>query len=137
MGGYNSKQKNKLDIINENLLKGYNNDSNNAISNYIIETINNSLDPLKFEINKLKDDNQKIKIELKFLREKYEKLEEPEPVNMFNETILKEIESGDYSEEQKKIVKDAVFYEGEPDGGNAQSLLGGEIGIRGQWVDND
>ena len=65
MGGYNSKQKNKLDIINQGLLKGYNNDDTIEISNYIIENINNSLEPLKFEINKLKDDNQKIKIEIK------------------------------------------------------------------------
>jgi hypothetical protein len=64
-------------------------------------------------------------------------LEEPEPVNMVNETILKEIESGNYTEEQKKIVKDAVFYEKAPDGSNAQSLLGGEMSIRGHWVDKD
>jgi len=69
--------------------------------------------------------------------ENYEKLEEPEPVNMFNETILKEIESGDYSEEQKKIVKDAVFYDKEPDGSTAQSLLGGEMGIKAPWVNPD
>ena len=36
MGGYNSKQKNKLDIINQGLLKGYNNDDTIEISNYII-----------------------------------------------------------------------------------------------------
>ena len=71
MGGYNSNHKNKLDTINENLLKGYNND----ISTYIVDNVNNSLEPLKFEINKLKEENQKIKIEIKFLREKYDKLD--------------------------------------------------------------
>jgi hypothetical protein len=60
-----------------------------------------------------------------------------EEINMTNETILKEIESDKYSEEQKKIVKDAVFYEKEPDGGVAQGILGGEMGILAKWVDND
>ena len=68
--------------------------------------------------------------------ESYEK-QEVEEVNMTNETILKEVESGDYSEEQKKIVKEAIFYEKEPDGSVAQSILGGEMGIRGKWVDKD
>jgi hypothetical protein len=68
--------------------------------------------------------------------ENYEK-QEVQEIRMTNETILKEVESGDYSEEQKKIVKEAVFYEKEPDGSVAQSLLGGEMGIRGKWVDKD
>jgi hypothetical protein len=67
----------------------------------------------------------------------YEKLEEPEPVNMKNEVILKEIEKDKYSETQKKIVKDAVYYEKEPDGSNAQSLLGGEMGMKAPWVDKE
>ena len=68
--------------------------------------------------------------------ESYEK-QEVQEINMTNETILKEVESGDYSEEQKKIVKEAIFYEKEPDGSVAQSILGGEMGIRGKWVDKD
>ena len=68
--------------------------------------------------------------------ESYEK-QEVQEINMINETILKEVESGDYSEEQKKIVKEAVFYEKEPDGSVTQSILGGEMGIRGKWVDKD
>ena len=68
--------------------------------------------------------------------ESYEK-QEVQEINMTNETILKEVESGNYSEEQKKIVKEAVFYEKEPDGSVAQSILGGEMGIRGKWVDKD
>lgn len=63
----------------------------------------------------------------------YKKLEEPEPVNMKNEVILKEIEKEKYTEPQKKIVKDAVYYEKVPDGSRAQDLLGGEIGIKGIW----
>jgi hypothetical protein len=70
--------------------------------------------------------------------EEYKKLEEPEPVNMKNEVILKEIEKPKYTETQKKIVKDAVYYEKPSDGSKAQDLLGGEIGIKGIWkVDED
>ena len=81
--------------------------------------------------------DQRIKRDVDKAIENYEKLEEPEPVNMVNETILKEIEKDEYSETQKKIVKDAVFYEKEPDGSNAQGLLGGEMGIKSRWVDKD
>lgn len=76
---------------------------------------------------------QRIERDVDKVIKEYEKLEEPEPVNMKNETILKEIEKGEYSETQKKIVKDAVFYEKEPDGSKAQDLLGGELGIRAPW----
>jgi hypothetical protein len=81
--------------------------------------------------------DQRVERDVDRAIENYEKLEEPEPVLMVNETILKEIEAGDYTEEQKKIVKDAVFYEKEPDGSVAQSLLGGEMGIKALWVDKD
>ena len=80
--------------------------------------------------------DQRVERDVDTAIESYEKVE-VEEVNMTNETILKELESGDYSEEQKKIVKEAVFYEKEPDGSVAQSLLGGEMGIRGKWVDKD
>jgi hypothetical protein len=80
--------------------------------------------------------DQRVERDVDKAIESYEKVE-VEEVNMTNETILKEVESGDYSEEQKKIVKEAVFYEKEPDGSVAQSLLGGEMGIRGKWVDKD
>jgi hypothetical protein len=70
--------------------------------------------------------------------EEYKKLEEPEPVNMKNEVILKEIEKDKYTETQKKIVKDAVYYEKESDGSKAQEFLGGEMGIKASWlVDED
>ena len=81
--------------------------------------------------------DQRVERDVDRAIENYEKLEEPDPVLMVNETILKEIEAGDYTEEQKKIVKDAVFYEKEPDGSVAQSLLGGEMGIKALWVDKD
>jgi len=77
--------------------------------------------------------NQRVERDVDKAIEEYKKLEEPEPVNMKNEVILKEIEKDKYSETQKKIVKDAVYYEKEPDGSKAQELLGGEIGIKGIW----
>jgi hypothetical protein len=97
--------------------------------------IDNTLNEYIIKTPELLD--QRVKRDVDKAIENYEKLEEPDPVNMTNEIILKEIESSDYTEEQKKIVKDAVFYEKEPDGSTAQSLLGGEIGIRGEWVDKD
>ena len=82
--------------------------------------------------------DQRIERDVDEAIEEYKKLEEPEPVNMKNDVILKEIEKPKYTETQKKIVKDAVYYEKEPDGSKAQDLLGGEIGIKGIWkVDED
>lgn len=80
--------------------------------------------------------DQRVERDVDKAIESYEK-QEIQEIRMTNETILKEVESGDYSEEQKKIVKEAVFYEKEPDGSVAQSILGGEMGIRGKWVDKD
>ena len=97
--------------------------------------IDNTLNEYIIKTPELLD--QRIKRDVDRAIENYEKLEEPDPVNMVNETILKEIEKDEYSEEQKKIVKDAVFYEGEPDGSTAQGLLGGEMGIKAPWVNPD
>ncbi len=74
MGGYNSKNKN-IDLIYEKLLKNNNIGDSNDLSVYIESSINNSIEPLKFEINKLKEDNQKIKVEIKFIKEKIDKLD--------------------------------------------------------------
>jgi len=82
--------------------------------------------------------DQRVERDVDKAIEEYKKLEEPEPVNMKNEVILKEIENPKYTETQKKIVKDAVYYEKESDGSKAQDLLGGEIGIKGIWsLDED
>lgn len=82
--------------------------------------------------------DQRVERDVDKAIEEYKKLEEPEPVNMKNEVILKEIEKDKYSETQRKIVKDAVYYEKEPDGSKAQELLGGEMGIKASWlVDED
>lgn len=77
--------------------------------------------------------DQRVERDVDRAIEEYERLEEPEPVNMKNEVILKEIEKDKYTEEQKTIVKQAEYYELPPDGSNAQSLLGGEMGIRSPW----
>jgi hypothetical protein len=97
--------------------------------------IDNTLNEYIIKTPELLD--QRVERDVDKAIENYEKLEEPGPVNMVNETILKEIESGNYTEEQKKIVKDAVFYEKAPDGSNAQSLLGGEMGIKASWANPD
>lgn len=82
--------------------------------------------------------DQRVERDVDKAIEDYKKLEEPEPVNMKNEVILKEIEKPKYTETQKKIVKDAVYYEKEPDGSKAQDLLGGEMGIKASWnLDED
>lgn len=80
--------------------------------------------------------DQRVERDVDRAIENYEK-QEVQEINMTNETILKEIKKEQYSEEQKKIVKEAVFYEKEPDGSVAQSILGGEMGIRGKWVDKN
>jgi hypothetical protein len=64
----------------------------------------------------------------------YEKLEEKQPVNMKNETILEEIGGGKYTETQQTILKQAEFYEKESDGSKAQDILGGEMDIKSPWV---
>jgi DNA-binding protein Fis len=82
--------------------------------------------------------DQRVERDVDKAIEDYKKLEGPEPVNMKNEVILKEIENPKYTETQKKIVKDAVYYEKEPDGSKAQDLLGGEMGIKASWnLDED
>jgi hypothetical protein len=50
-----------------------------------------------------------------------------EPPRMTNKTILKEMEDPKYSETQRLIVRDAIYYE----------CPGGVMGIRGAWVDKD
>lgn len=80
--------------------------------------------------------DQRVERDVDKAIETYQK-QEIEEVNMTNQVILEEIKKDKYSEEQKKIVKEAVYYEKESDGSAAQSILGGEMGIRGKWVDTD
>lgn len=64
----------------------------------------------------------------------YEEWEASQPPRMTNQSILKSIRSRWI---HKSIVEDAIYYECSPDDSKAQKLLGGPMGIRGVWVDND
>jgi hypothetical protein len=65
----------------------------------------------------------------------YERWErEHRTINMKNRNILKEIQKSKYTDTQRKIVENAIYYEFPPDGSNTQKLLGGTMGIRGIWV---
>jgi hypothetical protein len=55
-------------------------------------------------------------------------------INMKNENILKEMQKSKYTNTQRAIIENAIYYEFPPDGSNAQKLLGGTMGIRGVWV---
>lgn len=58
----------------------------------------------------------------------YERLERENYIpNMKNQNILEEINKPKYNELQKKIIKDAVYYE----------FADGTMGIRGAWVPPD
>jgi hypothetical protein len=57
----------------------------------------------------------------------YERWESSLPPRMTNKTILKGLESPRFSDTQRLVVKDAIYYE----------CPGGVMGIRGAWVDKD
>jgi hypothetical protein len=68
----------------------------------------------------------------------YEKWErEHRTINMKNQNILKEIQKFKYTDTQRVIVENAVYYEFAPDASKAQELLGPTMGIRGAWVAPD
>jgi hypothetical protein len=62
----------------------------------------------------------------KAIRE-YERWESSAPPRMSNKVILKDLESPKFSDTQRLVVKDAIYYE----------CPGGIMGIRGAWVDKD
>jgi FtsZ-binding cell division protein ZapB len=72
MGHYfSSNKKNHYDSIDEKLLgEEYNQSIYKGVN------INTIIEPLKFEINKLKEDNNKFKVEIKSLRDINEKIDE-------------------------------------------------------------
>lgn len=86
------------------------------------QTIFNELvikDPEKLERRIRRDVDKAI--------EDYEKWESSLPPRMTNKTILKGLESPRFTDTQRLIVKDAIYYE----------CPGGIMGIRGVWVDKD
>lgn len=58
------------------------------------------------------------------------------PPNMKNEEILREIQKDKYTEEQRTIIKDAIYYQCNPDDSEAQALLGGVQGIHAVWYNS-
>jgi hypothetical protein len=84
-----------------------------------------------------KEIESRVELEVDRAIREYEKLEEKQPVNMKNEVILEEIKKPNYTDYQRIIIKDAIYYEKEPDGSKAQDLLGGLMGIRGVWVESE
>ena len=90
MGGIFSSNKNKImsfDSLNENLVSNYNEEYNSSSKNKI--NINSYIEPLIFEINKLKEDNQKMLVEIKFLHDKNKKFENE--INKIQNNYGKEI----------------------------------------------
>jgi hypothetical protein len=104
---------------------------NNPLSSELQEQVNKKI----IETPELLD--YKVKRDVDYAIKDYEKLESPPPINMTNEVILKDLEKNSFSETQKKIVKDAVYSEKEPDGSVAQSLLGGEMRIQFKPTENN
>lgn len=85
---------------------------------------------LKVELPKSQKQKQieaKIELEVDVAIRRYEEWESSIPPRMTNKTILEGLESPRFSESQRLIVKDAIYYE----------CPGGIMGIRGVWVDND
>jgi hypothetical protein len=68
----------------------------------------------------------------------YEKWErQHRTINMKNKNILKEIQKSKYTDTQRTIVENAIYYEFAPDTSKAQELLGPTMGIRSLWVSPD
>jgi hypothetical protein len=96
------------------------------IYSLLIEKLN-----LKYELPDLRDQEKKLEAEIEIevdraIRE-YERWESSIPPRMTNKVILKDLESSRFSDTQRLIVKDAIYYE----------CPGGVMGIRGAWVDKD
>jgi hypothetical protein len=96
------------------------------IYSLLIEKLN-----LKYELPDLRDQEKKLEAEIELevdraIRE-YERWESSIPPRMTNKVILKDLESPKFSDTQRLVVKDAIYYE----------CPGGVMGIRGAWVDKD
>ena len=89
---------------------------------YFPQTIFNELvikDPQKLSRRVERDVDRSIR--------NYEHWESSLPPRMTNKTILKDLESPRFSDTQRKVVKDSIYYE----------CPEGIMGIRGIWVDKD
>jgi hypothetical protein len=86
---------------------------------------------LKNELPDLRDNEKKLEAEIEVevdraIRE-YEKWESSIPPRMTNKVILEDLKSPKFSDTQRLVVKDAIYYE----------CPGGVMGIRAVWVDKD
>ena len=80
-----------------------------------------------FIINDPKLLDNRVKRNVDRAIEDYIRNEPSMPPRMTNKTILKAIESSRFTDTQRLIVKDAIYYE----------CPGGVMGIRAAWVDKD
>lgn len=71
--------------------------------------------------------DRRIKRDVDRALKDYERWESSLPPRMTNKTILKDLKTPRYSDTQRLVVKNAIYYE----------CPGGVMGIRGAWVDND
>jgi len=109
---------NLIDQIQREKLKG-----ENSLNDFIIQTP----ELLKHRIhNDVDNAIQRYEIEERRLYKH----------RMTNFDVLKEIEKPQYTESQRTIVKDAIYYQCPPDSSVAQSLLGGAQGIHASWYDS-
>jgi hypothetical protein len=86
---------------------------------------------LKQELPDLRDNEKKLEAEIELevdraIRE-YEQWESSVPPRMTNKVILEDLKSPKFSDTQRLVVKDAIYYE----------CPGGVMGIRAVWVDKD
>ena len=82
--------------------------------------------PSDSEMNQRKLD-AKVELEVDEAIKNYWKSLPPEAPRMTNKTILEGLQTPRFSESQRMVVKDAIYYE----------CPGGAMGIRGVWVDSD
>lgn len=71
--------------------------------------------------------NRRIQRDVDHAIEDYERWESSLPPRMTNKTILEGLETPRFSDTQRLVVKDAIYYE----------CPEGVMGIRGVWVDKD
>ncbi len=71
--------------------------------------------------------NRRIQRDVDHAIRDYERQEPREPPRMTNKTILEGLESPRFTDTQRLVVKDAIYYE----------CPGGVMGIRAAWVDRD
>lgn len=116
-------------MIGISLLSGWLNISEKQLWKYyqlLLEQLN-----LKQELPDLRNNEKKLEAEIEVevdraIRE-YEQWESSVPPKMTNKVILENLKSPKFSDTQRLVVKDAIYYE----------CPGGVMGIRAVWVDKD